>query len=61
MRNKLIENNILKEEKGVYVFQSDYIFNSPSAAAGTILARRANGWIEWKKNDGKTLDELKRK
>ena len=61
MRTKLIDNNILKEEKDVYVFQSDYIFNSPSAAAGTILARRANGWIEWKKNDGKTLDELKRK
>ena len=61
MRTKLIDNNILKAEKDVYVFQSDYIFNSPSAAAGTILARRANGWIEWKKNDGKTLDELKRK
>ncbi len=61
MRNKLIDNNILKEENGVYVFQYDYIFNSPSAAAGTILARRANGWIEWKKKDGKTLDELKRK
>lgn len=61
MRNKLIDNNVLKEENGVYVFQSDYIFNSPSSAAGAILARRANGWIEWKKNDGKTLDELKRR
>jgi hypothetical protein len=26
-----------------------------------VLARRANGWIEWKYKDGKTLDEVKRK
>ncbi len=41
-------------------FTSDYIFNSPSAAAGVVLGRNANGWIEWKNEDGKTLDELKR-
>jgi hypothetical protein len=61
MRSKLIEENILKEENGLLVFQIDHIFNSPSAAAGTILARRANGWKEWKDKNGKTLDELKRK
>ena len=61
MRQRLVDDGTLKEENGVLVFQSDYIFNSPSAAAGTILARRANGWKEWKNKDGKTLDELKRK
>ncbi|OIQ27152.1 MAG: hypothetical protein BM564_13355 [Bacteroidetes bacterium MedPE-SWsnd-G2] len=61
MRSKLREEGVLKEENGVLVFQTDHIFNSPSAAAGTILARRANGWKEWKDNSGKTLDELKRK
>jgi hypothetical protein len=61
MRTRLIEDEILKEEDGLLVFQIDHIFNSPSAAAGTILARRANGWKEWKDKDGKTLDELKRK
>ncbi len=61
MRTRLVEDHILKEDNGVLVFQSDHIFNSPSAAAGTILARRANGWKEWKDKSGKTIDELKRK
>ena len=33
---------------------------SPSAAAGAVLARRANGWTEWKDESGNTLDLLKR-
>jgi hypothetical protein len=61
MRTRLIEDKILQEENGLLVFQTDHIFNSPSAAAGTVLARRANGWIEWKDKEGITLDKLKRK
>lgn len=59
MREKLIKDQILKDNGEVLIFDSDYIFNSPSAAA--VLGRRANGWIEWKNKKGKTLDELKRK
>ncbi|WP_179317592.1 GIY-YIG nuclease family protein [Winogradskyella undariae] len=61
IRKQLIEDAILKMEHGVYVFQQDYVCNSPSGAAAVVLARAANGWIEWKDKDGKTLDELKRK
>ncbi|MDP2541330.1 hypothetical protein CSC81_00935 [Tenacibaculum discolor] len=61
IRKQLIEDTILKEENGLYIFQSDYVFNSPSAAAAIVLARAANGWTEWKDKNGKTLDELKRK
>ncbi len=38
----------------------DYIVNSPSYAAALILARHANGWLEWKKQDGKTLHDVYR-
>jgi len=61
LRKRLLEEGILKKKKDVYVFQQDYIFNSPSAAAATILARSANGWKEWKDKAGATLDALKRK
>jgi|TARA_B110000967_G_scaffold162568_1_gene169150 hypothetical protein len=61
LRKRLIEKDILKNENNVYVFQQDYIFNSPSAAAAAILGRSANGWTSWKDKNGKTLDELKRK
>lgn len=61
LRRKLVEDGILKKENDVYVFQQDYIFNSPSAASATILGRSSNGWKSWKDKNGKTLDELKRK
>lgn len=60
MRNKLKENNIIRLENNVYVFNEDYLFGSPSAAAAAVLARRANGWVEWKNIDKKTIDEIYR-
>ena len=62
LREKLKENGILIEENGVLSFFSDYLFNSPSAAAAVVLGRHSNGWTEWKnKTNNKTLDELYRK
>ena len=42
------------------VFTRDYLFTSPSMAAMAVMGRSANGWIEWKAANGKTLDEAKR-
>ncbi|MCP4612646.1 MAG: GIY-YIG nuclease family protein [Planctomycetes bacterium] len=61
MRQRLFDEDILSKEGNVYVFKSDYVFSSPTAAADTVLGRSANGWTEWKYQDGKTLDEVKRK
>lgn len=61
LRSKLLEDKILIEKNGILEFKEDYSFSSPSAAAGQVLARNANGWTEWKDENGKTLDELIRK
>lgn len=61
MRKNLIEKKILVQKWDIYEFVEDYAFSSPSASAAVILARRANGWIEWKNEDGKTMDEKIRK
>lgn len=61
LRKRLLDDGVLKHEGEYYIFQSDHIFNSPSQAAASILARSANGWTSWKDKNGKTLDELKRK
>jgi hypothetical protein len=60
MRKKLIDDKIMVEDKGVYVFKEDFVFGSPSAAAAAVLARHANGWTEWKNKDSKTIDQLYR-
>jgi hypothetical protein len=60
IRDELLAAEILKQHDNVLVFQKDYVFASPSAAAAVVLGRNANGWIEWKYKDGRTLDEVKR-
>lgn len=60
MRAKLQEQGILIQDGNLLKFTSNYIFSSPSGAAAVVLGRNANGWIEWKFQDGRTLDEIKR-
>jgi len=59
-RRILIAEDVLHRVDDVYQFTSNYIFSTPSRAAAVVLAREANGWIEWKYEDGKTLDEVHR-
>lgn len=62
LRQQMIESGILDElNEAQLVFTQDYLFPSPSAAAGIVLARSANGWTEWATEQGKTLKELEKK
>ena len=60
IRLKLLEAGVLKEEGDLVVFTKDHPFPTPSMAAFALLGRSANGWVEWKTQDGKTLDAMKR-
>lgn len=53
-REKLQTDGIIKG----FVFIKDYLFSSPSTAAATVLGRSANGLIEWKRKDGKTIKDI---
>ena len=59
-RNQLIAEDIMTLRDGMVVFTRDHLFASPSMAAMAVMGRSANGWIEWKNPQGKTLDEVKR-
>ncbi len=58
LRQELIGNGVLGLQGGLYQFTQDYSFSSPSTAAAVVLGRSANGRIEWKAADGRTLKEL---
>lgn len=58
LRKQLLENGVFVEEKDKYLFTQDYTFSSPSLAAQVILGRSANGRIDWKDSNGKTLKSL---
>lgn len=58
LRRSLLTQGVLEDAGEVYRFTQDYIFDSPSSAAGVILGRSANGRTEWKDGHGRSLKEL---
>jgi hypothetical protein len=59
-RDKLIASGVMEERDGEYIFTQDFLFSSPSTAAAVVLGRSANGWIEWKDENGQTLSDVYR-
>lgn len=60
-RDKLLREGGMVAEGDTVRFMRDHLFRSPSMAAVALLGRTANGWLEWKAEDGQTLDAMKRR
>lgn len=58
MRRKLLETEIMVEDKDKLVFAEDTVFNSPSAASNMILGRNSNGFTEWVNKKGQTFKDI---
>lgn len=54
LKHELIDAGILVDN----VFTKDYLFASPSTAAGIVMGRSANGLSEWRTEAGETLKAL---
>ena len=57
-REQLVNQGVFLQTPSGLSLAQDYEFNSPSQAAMVLLARPANGRIEWKDAQGITLKEL---
>lgn len=55
IRNKLINNGTINSD---FIFEKDYVFSSPSYAAGVVMGRQANGKTAWKDKDKKNLHDI---
>jgi hypothetical protein len=58
LRKYLRDQDLLVESGDHLKLVEDYTFSSPSTAAAVMLARTANGRIEWKDEAGHPLKEL---
>ena len=58
LRRDLREQGVLTLQDDHYRFTQDFVFSSPSTAAGVILGRAANGRTEWRTSTGSTLKDL---
>lgn len=59
LRVRLLQSGVMREEGDSVVFEKDHLFRTPSGAGVALMGRTANGWIEWKTKDGRTLKEVK--
>ncbi len=60
LRRVLLEKRVFVDDGTCYRLTQDYIFSSPSTAAGVLLGRPANGLLEWKDKNGRTLKEVQK-
>jgi hypothetical protein len=60
LRAELLESGVVQVQGDDIIFAKDHLFKKPSPAAVALMGRPANGWIEWKTKDGRTLDVVKR-
>ncbi len=58
LRRELVEKGVLEDAGDFYRMTQDYIFASPSMAAGVLLGNSANGRDVWKDLKGRSLKEL---
>ena len=58
MRSELRKNGVLAVQGDHLVFTQDYVFGSPSTAAAVCMARNANGRVEWKDAQGRSLRDM---
>jgi hypothetical protein len=58
LRNELRASGVLIPENGGLLFTQDYLFNSPSTAAGVVFGNSTNGRTAWKDANGRTLREI---
>lgn len=59
-RQQLVTDGVLAQHGDNYVFTHDHLLASPSMVAIAVMVRSANGWLEWKTEQGQTLDGAKR-
>lgn len=59
LRDTLIKNNVLVREDEHYLFQQDYIFRSPSAAACVVSGAPVSALDVWMCADGRSLRKVR--
>jgi len=58
LREELQARGVLVSQEERLGFAQDYVFSSPSTAAGVVLGREANGRTEWRDAAGRTLRQI---
>ncbi|MFD1009102.1 GIY-YIG nuclease family protein [Oceanisphaera ostreae] len=56
-RDQLLAKGVTAQQGERFVFQRDYLFQTPSGASMFLLLASSNGWVDWKTDQGVTLHD----
>lgn len=56
-RDQLLAKGAIASQDERFVFQRDYLFQTPSGASMFLLLATSNGWVDWKTEQGVTLQD----
>lgn len=59
-KEQLMQTNKITIKDTHMVFNEDVLFSTPSGASSFVIGSSSNGWIDWKRKDGQTLNAVKR-
>lgn len=59
-RSRLLKQGIVVTEGARIRFTRDYLFKTPSGASDCVTGGTTNGWVVWKRTDGRTLQDVER-
>jgi hypothetical protein len=58
LRERLVQEGILREDGDLLTLEKSYLFDSPSAAASVLSGGNKNGRTEWRDARGRTLKDI---
>ncbi|MHA1647880.1 MAG: GIY-YIG nuclease family protein [Promethearchaeota archaeon] len=62
LRDRLLNENKIKESNGKLILTEDYLFNSPTAGAQFLIGKSVSGRVEWvTEQEGTSLKEIEKK
>jgi len=59
-RERLLTQGVLSAQQDRIQFEKDHLFKTPSGASDCLTGGNTNGWLEWRRADGRTLGEVER-
>jgi hypothetical protein len=59
-RERLLKQGVLSIQNDRIIFERDHAFKTPSGASDCVTGGNTNGWIDWRRSDGRSLQDIER-
>lgn len=58
IQSQLLQDEVLTDQDGKFVFLKDHRFATPSGASAAVIGSSSSGWNDWKDGEGRKLKDI---